>query len=117
MTELQFPALRFDGIAAFYSIIHVPREDQPALLARIATWLRPGGMLVATMGMNSIPGDYDDGFLDVPMYWSTYDSETNRHLVQRAGLELVQEVEEIEHEHGEPVTSLWIVARKPASSC
>src|SRR5262245_20679252 len=49
MTALELEPASFDAVAAFFSLIHVPREEQPGLLARVARWLRPGGLFVATM--------------------------------------------------------------------
>ena len=50
MTAVDLPAGEFEGVAAFYSILHVPRAEQPALLARIARWLKPGGLFLASLG-------------------------------------------------------------------
>lgn len=50
MTTLDFPPASFDAVAAFYSIIHVPRSEHPQLLASITAWLKPGGLFVASMG-------------------------------------------------------------------
>src|SRR5690606_9029251 len=36
-----------DGVVALYSIIHLPRDEQAEMLARIAGWLKPGGILLA----------------------------------------------------------------------
>jgi cyclopropane fatty-acyl-phospholipid synthase-like methyltransferase len=44
MTSAQFPAETFEAVSAFYSITHVPRNEHPALIQRIAVWLRPGGL-------------------------------------------------------------------------
>src|SRR5262245_18644559 len=44
MTALEFEPASFDAVVAFFSIIHVPREEQPGLLEQIARWLRPGGL-------------------------------------------------------------------------
>lgn len=33
----------FDGITAFYSLIHVPRHDHSRVLKNVAKWLRPEG--------------------------------------------------------------------------
>jgi SAM-dependent methyltransferase len=112
ITQLDFAPARFDAIVAFYSIIHIPREEQPPLLQDIASWLRPGGLLVMAMGTHSIRVDYDDDFLGVPMYWSTFDSQTNQRLVEEAGLHIVSAREETAEEFGEPITFLWVVARK-----
>src|SRR5437763_5041135 len=48
MTALDFPPGTFDAVVAFYSIVHVPRGEQPALLRRIHDWLKPGGPFLAT---------------------------------------------------------------------
>jgi SAM-dependent methyltransferase len=112
MAELDLPASSLDGVAAFYSLIHLPRDHHPALLARIASWLRPGGVLVATLGAHGMEGDLDD-FLGARMYWSSFDGEANRRLVEEAGLQIESARVEDEDEHGESVAFLWIVARKP----
>ena len=106
MAQLDLPPESYDGIAAFYALFHIPREQQPRLLANIASWLRPGGLLVATMGIRASKGDVEEDWLGAPMYWSSYDSETNVRLVREAGLEIVQAREETVEEHGEQVDIL-----------
>ncbi len=113
MTELDLPLESYDGVAAFYALFHVPREQQPQLLDHIASWLRPGGLLVATMGTQASKGGVEEDWLGAPMYWSSYDSEANVRFVRKAGLDIVQAREETVKEDGEPVTFLWIVAHKP----
>jgi SAM-dependent methyltransferase len=112
MAAVDFPPASFDAVAAFYSIIHLPREEHADLLWRIAVWLRPGGLLVATMGAGDTPAGVEADWLGAPMYWSHFDSATNRRLVTAAGLDLVEAHEETEDEDGTPVTFLWVVARK-----
>lgn len=113
MTTLAFPTESFDGVAAFYSLIHVPREEQETLLACIVTWLRPSGLFVATMGVNDTVGDVEENWLGAPMYFSHYDAAANRALVERAGLRILSAREETQEEDGQPVTFLWVVAHKP----
>ncbi len=112
MAELALAPHSVDAVAAFYSLIHLPREEQPALLARIAHWLRPGGLLVATMGTQADPGSVD-AFFGEPMYWSGYDAEANRRAIAAAGLEAVRVTATTKEEFGDPVTFLWVVARAP----
>lgn len=40
----------FDGIVAWNSVFHLTAEDQRRTVARIAAHLRPGGVLMATVG-------------------------------------------------------------------
>jgi hypothetical protein len=65
------------------------------------------------MGTQASKGGVEEDWLGAPMYWSSYDSETNVRLVRDAGLDIIQAGEETVEEDGEPVTFLWIVARKP----
>ncbi|MDA0366299.1 MAG: class I SAM-dependent methyltransferase, partial [Chloroflexi bacterium] len=50
MTRFETPPSSVDGVAAFYSLIHLPYGELPAMFARIARWLRPGGVFVASLG-------------------------------------------------------------------
>ena len=50
MAALDIAPASFDAVAAFYSIIHLPREEHAGLLRRIAGWLRPDGAIVKTVG-------------------------------------------------------------------
>jgi ubiquinone/menaquinone biosynthesis C-methylase UbiE len=93
-TPFNFPAASFDAVAVFYSLIHIPRQEQPMLLRKIAAWLRPGGLLVAAMGTCSVQTDFADDFIGAPMYWSSFDSETNKRLNEEAGLCLIDAWEE-----------------------
>jgi SAM-dependent methyltransferase len=113
MAALDFPPAGFDAVAACYSIIHVPREEHAALLHDIATWLRPGGLLVAAMGAGSTEAAIEQDWLGVPMFFSHFDGATNRRLVEDAGLRIISAREETADEDGVPVTFLWVVARKP----
>jgi SAM-dependent methyltransferase len=114
MMKLDFAPASFGGVAAFYSLIHVPRHEQPTLVQSIASWLRPGGLLVATMGAHSVEAGFENDWLGAPMYWSCFDSETNRQMVEEAGLHILSAREETADEFGTPVTFLWVVARKPS---
>jgi ubiquinone/menaquinone biosynthesis C-methylase UbiE len=116
MAQLDLPPESYDGVAAFYALFHIPREQQPHVLQSIASWLRPGGMLVVTMATQASKGDVEEDWLGAPMFWSSYDSETNVRLVRKTGLEIVRAREETVEEHGEQATFLWVVARKPGGS-
>jgi SAM-dependent methyltransferase len=67
IASIDFPPNSFDAVVAFFSLIHVPREDHGKLMERIAFWLRPGGWFVGTMGSGKEIDGIGD-FLGVEMY-------------------------------------------------
>lgn len=60
MSEAHSPTASFDVVPAFYAIIHVPREEQAALLRRIWEWLTPGGLFLTTWSINGWEGIEQD---------------------------------------------------------
>jgi SAM-dependent methyltransferase len=117
MTSMVFPRSSFDLVTAFYSIIHVPRSEHAQLLARIAGWLRPGGLLVASLGGgHGQPAGHDGSWLGLaPMYWSFWDPATSLGLIQKAGLDLVEDEDEVMIEDDQKVMFWWVIARKAIS--
>jgi cyclopropane fatty-acyl-phospholipid synthase-like methyltransferase len=115
MTELSVPAGAFDAVTAFYSFMHVSREDHRELLTRIHRWLRPGGLFLAPMSTIGGP-DRTETWLGVEMFFSGWDAETNARLVREAGFELL--VGEVilmrERESDYETAFLWVLARKHA---
>jgi SAM-dependent methyltransferase len=105
-TKLNLPAASFDAVVSFYALIHIPVDEQPSLLQRIAEWLRPGGLFVATVGSTAWTGA-EQNWLggDVPMWWSQADASTTRTWIERAGL--VVEREEFIPEGASGHTLLW----------
>jgi SAM-dependent methyltransferase len=111
MATVKFPAGSFDLVTAFYSIIHLPREEHGEVLRRVAGWLRPGGGLIASLGASC--GDaYEEDWLGVPMYWSSWDHQTNRRLMADAGLGILVDTVETTLEDGLPVATQWLIACK-----
>jgi ubiquinone/menaquinone biosynthesis C-methylase UbiE len=110
--ELELVPASFDAAVALFVVLHVPRGEHAALLAKIARWLRPGGLFLATMGAGE-GGEAVEDWLGVPMFFSSWDVETNRRLVQEAGFELLRDEVIVQHEpgHGD-VPFLWILARR-----
>ncbi len=86
MTMLPFEPASFDAILAFYSIIHVPLDEQPALLGKIFAWLKPGGLFMATLGSEEWTGT-EDNWLDAggAMYWSHTGAGTYQQWLAAAG--------------------------------
>ena len=116
MTTLERPLASLDAVVAFYSLTHVPRDQHAELFGRIRTWLRPGGLFLASLGVEDDPGTIEAGWLGVEMYFSQFSARVGRRLVAEAGL--VIERAEILAEPGDRFDArfLWVVARKPFPS-
>ena len=113
--EIELPEASFDGVTALYSISHVPREEHARIFARIARWLVPGGLFLATLGATDSP-HWVGEWLGGPMFFSSHDADTNRALLRAAGFTLeLDEIVEM-REPGGSVTFLWVIARKPAGA-
>ncbi len=112
MADVSFAPGSFDAVACFYALTHVPRERHADLIARIVSWLRPGGVVVLTIGSSDNPGAIDPDWLGTPMYFSHFDAPTNRALVQRSGVRLIsaEVVDEAERDPG--ARFLWVVGRR-----
>jgi len=109
MTSLEAPDCSFDGVAAFYSLNHLPRDDYPALLAKIRRWLRDGGTFVANFGVDNNPA-WTGEWLGTQTFFSSFDAPTTVQLVEAAGFD-VQEAQ-VEPADDEDVRFLWVVARR-----
>jgi 2-polyprenyl-3-methyl-5-hydroxy-6-metoxy-1,4-benzoquinol methylase len=92
ITRVQFPAASFEAIVCLYAIIHVPQELQPALITKIASWLRPNGWLLMTAGQEAWTGSQERWLGGTKtMWWSQLDAESYRQLMKIAGLEVVEQ--------------------------
>lgn len=112
MGALELPPGGFDAVVAFYAITHVPRASHAALFARIALWLKPGGLFLASLGARDCP-DWRGEWLGTEMFFSHFDGETNHRLVEEAGFAIVETETIAEQEHGAPVEFLWLLAQAP----
>lgn len=116
MTELEMPQNSFDAVVALHSIIHVPREEHPAMLAKIHSWLKPGGPLLATLTMTAFEGeDKDWENWGAPMRWSHYDRKMNEKMLAEAGFETSYAGPRTGRGTGDTEEIwLWVMVRKPA---
>jgi SAM-dependent methyltransferase len=112
MSALELPPASFDAVVAFYSLTHVPRADVPGLLTAVHGWLRPGGILIASMGAQDSPDAVEADWLGAPMFFSHHGAKKNRALVRRAGFDLEEAVVEEEPEDRHAALFLWVVARR-----
>jgi SAM-dependent methyltransferase len=115
VTTLDFPSGSFDAVVAFYSLTHVPRAEHAALFGRIRTWLRPGGLFLASLGVEDSPDEIEADWLGVDMFFSHFSARVNRRLIAEAGLIVERAVVVAEPEDRHDARFLWVVARAPSA--
>ncbi len=111
LATLEFPEGSFDAVVSFYTLEHLPREHHGEILNRIHGWLRPGGLLLFSYeaeAMNDVTGQW----LGVSMFISSFDPETIKGLVLKAGFEVLETEIESQMEQNREVDYLWTLAVK-----
>lgn len=116
MTRFAVRPASLDAVASFYALGHIPSRQHAQLFAAIASWLRPGGLLVTSAP--TTPGDeISADWLGVPMFFGGIGADATRHAVRAAGLTLdAFEVVEEDEGDGHLVAFLWLVARRPGTA-
>jgi SAM-dependent methyltransferase len=87
MMSLSFKPETFDAIVAFYSIFHLPKEEQGAMIRQIEVWLKEGGWLLLNLHSNEGNHIMDD-WMGVKMFSSGLGVEGNREMFKNDGVML-----------------------------
>lgn len=114
--ELCVEPASYAAVCSFYVLNHVPRDRLGELVARVATWLEPGGLFMHAFGASDLPGWEGEWLGGAETFFSGFEPPENRALVERAGLDILRDelvtFREPEPQPGEP-TFQWILARRP----
>jgi ubiquinone/menaquinone biosynthesis C-methylase UbiE len=111
MTALEFEPGSLTAVVGLYTIIHLAQDEQEAMLKKIATWLAPGGTLLANFSIEESSGVTEKKWLHEKgwMFWSGLGKEKTLAAIQGNGLNVVQAKVEGDSEE----TFVWIIAQKP----
>ena len=112
MTKMTFEPESFHGIFSSYAIIHVPKEQKAGLFADIYRILKPGGILVASIGRSDWVSEPGEEFMGVPMYWSQFGAEKTEAMIKDTGFETISSAIEISVFQGEEERHFYVLARK-----
>jgi cyclopropane fatty-acyl-phospholipid synthase-like methyltransferase len=111
-TALDLEPGSFDAVVSLFMLGHVPRAEQAPLLGSIASWLREGGYLLATMGTADAHDEVDDNWLGAPMFFASFDEAADRRLFADADFALIEtRVIPVEEPCHGVVSFMWILAR------
>lgn len=90
MTAIAFRPHSFDAVFSFYAIFHTARSTHEALFRRVHDWLRPGGLLVASLASGDEAG-YTEDFFGVEMYWSNFALQPYLEMLSSCGFKVVEQ--------------------------
>jgi len=110
MAEIDTLEGPFDAVTAFFSIIHLPREEHSLLIGKIGDLLAPGGIFFAVLGPTDIGANDVGTFLGTEMYWSHYDADSNLKMLTEAGFNILKHSIEGEDFDGEYEEHLYVLA-------
>lgn len=113
MTALDFPDGAFDAVASYLALLHVPKEEKPALYANIFRMLKPGGALIMMIGQDEWDSVPEDTLMNTPMFWSQLGEEKTEALLEAIGFTVVHSSVETGDLEGQPESHLLMMARKP----
>ncbi|KAJ4371217.1 hypothetical protein N0V83_004434 [Neocucurbitaria cava] len=112
MLSLSFPKESLDAVTGFYSIIHLPREEQTQLMQNVTTWLKPGGLFLGNFSTEDAATLENEKWLGHEkgwMFWSGWGEEKSVKMVEDAGLNI--EVKELRRAEGD-AEFVWVLAKK-----
>jgi len=98
---------RFQAVVAWDSLFHLPRDQHPQMLRRIAAWLEPEGRLLASFGGSDHPG-FRAPMLGETFFYSGFEPRHTLRLLDWAGLE----VEHWEISDASSLGHLTVLARR-----
>ncbi|KAF2721426.1 S-adenosyl-L-methionine-dependent methyltransferase [Polychaeton citri CBS 116435] len=112
MSTLDVAAKSLEAVVAFYSVMHLPHQEQHDIMATIYGWLKPGGLLLCTLGDEDNPGVVKDWLGGAAMFWASRDEEASKQMVIDAGFDIVEADVVTAVENRKTVPFLWVLARK-----
>lgn len=118
MQQLDVGAGAWAGVAAFYSMIHIPREEMVQTLCEFRRVLQPGGVVLLAFHIGEETRHLDEWWgrpVSVDFYF--FRSEEMADYLKSAGFEIEETIErdpypDVEH----PSRRAYIFARKPAET-
>lgn len=114
LRTLPAPVTGYAGLLAHHSLVHVPWDERPAVLAHLAGLLAPGGhLLVAVLVGDDTRHVTEHQGLSLDLTWYRQRPVALAEMVAGAGLD-VRLTATRAPERAEPLAQGWVLARRPA---
>ncbi|MBN1977196.1 MAG: methyltransferase domain-containing protein [Anaerolineae bacterium] len=115
MLNLEAEDGSWGGIAAFYSIIHIPRDRVVAALGEMRRVLKPEGLLLLTFHIGQELVHLDEWWgNEVSLDFLYFETEEMRTYMELAGFEIEEVIERDSYQDVEAKTRrAYVLARKP----
>jgi ubiquinone/menaquinone biosynthesis C-methylase UbiE len=115
MMKLEFTPATFDAVVGFYSIFHLPKDEQVIMIERVQMWLKEGGWFLCNF--NSEEGEFvrENWFKpEVTMISASLGVEGTREMFQKHGqlLTMVEDEVAVEKVGSTEERFHWIFAKK-----
>jgi SAM-dependent methyltransferase len=110
VTTTEFDRGSFDGVTALYSIGHLPLGEHPAVFERFARWLRPGGLLLASLPASADPGSTGEWLAGAPMFFASLGATGYDQVLREQGWRVIETRSSVADEPEGPASFYWILA-------
>ena len=107
MMTLSLPDASLDAVVAYYSIIHLPTQEQIELMSRIRRWLKPGAYFAGCFTAEKSEGHVMKGWLGMDSYWSGLGAEGSEGMLEESGFRVQRK--EVVREHVD-ASFLFVIA-------
>jgi trans-aconitate methyltransferase len=108
-SEYQFDE-KFNAIASFYAIFHIPREEHKALFEKMHNLLEPKGIILVTLGTSGTEGVEEKWLSSTQMAWSQYTPEEYKKIISEVGFKIIES--DFEGKPGDDEYHFWLMAEK-----
>jgi predicted TPR repeat methyltransferase len=102
------PVEKYDGIIAFDSFFHFPKEKQIEIYAILSNWMNTGAYLLFTHGKKE--GEIKDYMFGEMFYYSSLEKDDVHSLLMKNGFSIELSIEDYKEKNNE--RDLLIIAKK-----
>jgi SAM-dependent methyltransferase len=109
-TDFEADLENVDAFLALYSIFHIPKEEHRALFSKMWRALKPGGVILMTLGTDKTEYKDSDFCGADRMLWSNYKPEYYRQMLSDLSFDIL--CDQFESFPGDKENHYWVLIQK-----